>query len=149
MVEKLIRFLFKPDVISEHERMSLVGDRAREMKMTTHEKKKMTRKEAIEIFKKHMPDVVKAESTVDFYIEAGMLEIVEEEKRKFIDWNKPLKLITNHGTLEVLYLGHDLNNKRVVHILIHSSMKTTFIDYYNPDDNGYVVQFDRWIENKC
>lgn len=72
-------FLFKPDVISEYERMSLVGDRAREMKMTTHEKKKMTRKEAIEIFKKHMPDVVKAEKTIDFYIEAGMLEIVEEE----------------------------------------------------------------------
>lgn len=50
-------------------------DRTSEMQ---HEKKKMTRKEAIEIFKKHMPDVVKAERTIDFYIDAGMLEIVEE-----------------------------------------------------------------------
>ena len=44
-----------------------------------HEKKKMTRKEAIAAFEYHMPDVRNASRTIDFYIEAGMLEIVEEE----------------------------------------------------------------------
>lgn len=49
-----------------------------------HEKKKLTRKEAIEIFSKHMPDVRNASKTIDFYIEAGMLEIVEEKQQDTI-----------------------------------------------------------------
>lgn len=48
-------------------------------------KAKMTRKEAIECFKKHMPAVVNPERCIDFYIEAGMLEIVEEKKVVTID----------------------------------------------------------------
>lgn len=48
--------------------------------LTNHEKKKMTRKEAIAAFRRHMPDAVNADKVVDFYIEAGMLEIVEEER---------------------------------------------------------------------
>lgn len=47
--------------------------------MTTHEKKKMTRKEAIECLQKHVMPIHNADQLVDFYIEAGMLEIVEEE----------------------------------------------------------------------
>lgn len=44
-------------------------------------KHKMTRAEAIECFKKHFPaDVYPPSRVIDFYIEAGMLEIVEEEK---------------------------------------------------------------------
>lgn len=43
-------------------------------------KAKMTRKEAVECFKKHIPDTIaKVENLIDFYIEAGMLEIVEEK----------------------------------------------------------------------
>ena len=42
-----------------------------------HEKKKMTRKEAIDSLQKHCP-VNNPGAIIDFYIEAGMLEIVEE-----------------------------------------------------------------------
>lgn len=54
----------------------------KDSKPMQHEKKKMTRKEVIEIFKKHMPIVRNPESTIDFYIETGMLEIVEEVEPK-------------------------------------------------------------------
>jgi hypothetical protein len=47
--------------------------------MQHEKKKKLTRNEAIALFSKHMPDVVKADRTIEFYIEAGMLEIVEEK----------------------------------------------------------------------
>lgn len=43
-----------------------------------HEKKKMTRKEAIACFQKHTA-IYEAENVINFYIEAGMLEIVEEK----------------------------------------------------------------------
>ena len=43
-----------------------------------HEKKKMTRKEAIDSLQKHCT-VNDPGAIIDFYMEAGMLEIVEEE----------------------------------------------------------------------
>lgn len=45
-------------------------------------KHKMTRKEAIACFEKHMPMAYGAPSIIDFYVEAGMLEIVEENFNK-------------------------------------------------------------------
>lgn len=47
-------------------------------------KHKMTRAEAIELLKKHFPCSGNENKTIDFYIEAGMLEIVEEEIKKDI-----------------------------------------------------------------
>ena len=44
-----------------------------------HEKKKMTRAEAIACILKHIPAAHNAAGVIDFYIEAGMLEIVEEK----------------------------------------------------------------------
>ena len=44
-----------------------------------HEKKKMTRKEAIACLQKHVMPIHNADQLVDFYIEAGMLEIVEDK----------------------------------------------------------------------
>lgn len=38
--------------------------------------------EAIALFKKHMPDASGAESFINFYIAAGMLEVEEEEEEK-------------------------------------------------------------------
>lgn len=52
----------------------------KDKEMTDKPKHKMTRAEAIACFSKHMPIVQRPEDTIDFYIEAGMLEIVEEEK---------------------------------------------------------------------
>lgn len=43
-------------------------------------KHKMTRAEAIELLKKHFPCSGNENKTIDFYIEAGMLEIVEEKE---------------------------------------------------------------------
>lgn len=60
---------------------------------TTHEKKKMTRKEAIDSLRKHCP-VDYPEQIIDFYIEAGMLEIVEDLDTIYIkDWENDIQKI--------------------------------------------------------
>lgn len=43
-------------------------------------KAKMTRAEAIKVMEKHLPFSNNVEKVIDFYVEAGMLDIVEEEK---------------------------------------------------------------------
>lgn len=68
----------------------------------THEKKKMTRAEAIELIKKHMPDAIGHDQVIDFYIEAGMLEIVEEKKPISVFAEIALKYIKNGKYLEFL-----------------------------------------------
>lgn len=49
-------------------------------------KAKMTRAEAIKMFLKHIPEATYhgVDSLVDFYIEAGMLEVVEEPTRSYV-----------------------------------------------------------------
>jgi hypothetical protein len=61
----------------------IVSEIHKEWAMTDKPKAKMTRKEAVECFKKYHV-YGDPNDTVDFYIEAGMLEIVEEEKKPII-----------------------------------------------------------------
>lgn len=54
--------------------------------MTDKPKHIMTRAEAIELFKEHMPpEYSKANRIIDFYIAAGMLEIKEEEEKPMFE----------------------------------------------------------------
>lgn len=69
------------DRINLEHKLIFVRDKFKEKEMPT--KHIMTRVEAIELVKKHLPEVwSSADRVVDFYIEAGMLEIKEEENKK-------------------------------------------------------------------
>lgn len=62
-----------------NDNMALIGETEKmELKM----KAKMTRKEAIDKISHFTVNIKYAEAMIDFYIEAGMLEIVEEPKIK-------------------------------------------------------------------
>ena len=67
--------------------------------------------------------------------------------RPKIDWNKPLKITTNHGTFKVFNLGIGWKNRRLVQIEENSTHDGTLPNVFAPDPDGYVVQFDRWIVN--
>lgn len=115
--------------------------------MTDKIKHKMTRAEAITMIKRHMPDAQGHERVIDFYIEAGMLEIVEEPARPKIDWGSHLNIRTKHGVFEVIYLGIGWKGKRLVQIEENSTHDGTLPSVFAPNDDGYVVQFDSWIYN--
>lgn len=84
----------------------------RTSKMPT-EKKKLTRKEAIKLFSKYMPGIYNAESVIDFYIEAEMLEIVEEmsPREKFrqalSDLGHDEATVFGHWALKAYDIAHD------------------------------------------
>jgi hypothetical protein len=65
----------------------------------THEKKKMTRAEAIELIKKHIPDAIGQDRVIDFYIEAGMLEIVKEKALVCDHVDSRPMIIKRHGKI--------------------------------------------------
>lgn len=67
--------------------------------------------------------------------------------RKPVDWDKPLQIVTRHGTFKVFNLGIGWKDKRLVQIEENSTHDGTLPNVFAPDDSGYVVQFDRWIEN--
>lgn len=96
-------------------------------------------------------DACKCQACVANKIEVAEKEINKANARKPIDWNKPLQIITNHGTFEVINLGLGWKDKRIVQIEECSARFPShdggLPNVFVPDDSGYVVQFDRWIEN--
>lgn len=72
-------------------------DKQKEINMT-HEKKKMTRAEAVKLFAKYHI-YGDANDTVDFYIEAGMLEIVEEKALVCDHVDSRPMIIKRHGKI--------------------------------------------------
>lgn len=62
-------------------------------------KHKMTRQEAIACFEKHMPMAKGAPNIIDFYVEAGMLEIVEERVLTCDHVDDRLMIIKRHGKI--------------------------------------------------
>jgi hypothetical protein len=86
---------------------------------------------------------------MDGVVKKGINKVKE---RKPIDWGKPLQITTNNGTFKVYNLGIGWKDKRLVQI---EECSARFPDHdgslpnvFNPDESGYVVQFDRWIENE-
>jgi len=67
--------------------------------------------------------------------------------RKPIDWSKPLEIVTNRGTFKVSFIGRDFRCDKNVVRIEHVNC-TTYPDYYTPDENGYVVEFDTYITNQ-
>lgn len=91
-------------------KMALIGDTE---KMENKMKAKMTRKEAIEKILPNCIDKFHAEDLIKFYIEAGMLEVVEEEKEyglpigfsfpfdKRAEWTKCVNALNDQGFIIV------------------------------------------------
>lgn len=66
-------------------------------------------------------------------------------------WDKPLQIRLKNGTFKVYNLGLGWKDKRLVQI---EPMDARFPAHdgstpniFNPDNNGYVVEFDACIEN--
>ena len=74
---------YDPDCECVDCKMQRMKEKQKEINMQ-REKKKMTRKEAIACLQKHVMPIHNADQLIDFYIEAGMLEIVEEEQKPLI-----------------------------------------------------------------
>lgn len=62
-------------------------------------KHKMTHQEAIACFEKHMPYVVDAYKVVYFYVEAGILDIVEQRVLTCDHVDDRLMIIKRHGKI--------------------------------------------------
>lgn len=84
-----------------------------------------------------------------------LLDIIEKhliEKKKKLDWSKPLQITTRTGTHDVINLGIGWKNKRLIQIeecsIRFPSHDGSLPNVFNPDENGYVVQFDTYIKNK-
>lgn len=68
-----------------------------------------------------------------------------------VDWNKPLQIRLRSGIVKVYHLGIGWKNKRLVQIepenMSYPSHDGGLPNVFSPDDNGYVVQFDTYIQN--
>ena len=80
-----------------------------------------------------------------------VLKDQEKAMAKSVDWNKPLQITTKNGTFKVYNLGIGWKDRRLVQIeecsIRFPSHDGTLPNVFAPDENGYVVQFDSYIEN--
>lgn len=113
----------------------------RRIKMSDKIKVTLTRQAAADMLRRHtLEGHSNIDNMINFYVEAGMLEVVEEKSKHYVDWNMAIKLETYEGTKKAKYIGKNMNNKIIVEIQNDK-------EYREANQDGYVTGYDAWLSN--
>lgn len=72
----------------------------------------------------------------------AQMHINKMKSPRSVDWDKPLQIVLPKGTFKVFNLGVGFQARRYVQIA-----DPLLPTVYSPNEDGYIVQFDTWIEN--